>query len=80
MLVFRCDAARHADALADPGVAVVAMPCVGMLPPSFIDFVISRKHADGVLIAGCAEEDCYERLGDRWTEERIAQPEGPVPA
>ncbi len=53
------------------------MPCVGMLPPSFIDLVISRKHADGVLIAGCAEEDCFERLGDRWTEERIGSQRDP---
>ena len=77
VVVVRCAHAGNLDALADPGVAVLAMPCVGMLPPSFIDLVISRKHADGVLIAGCAEEDCYERLGDRWTEERIGSQRDP---
>jgi coenzyme F420-reducing hydrogenase delta subunit len=43
-----------------------------MLPPSFIDFLITRRHVDGVLLTGCRENDCYERLGARWTEDRIA--------
>ena len=77
VLVFRCAHAGNLGTLAGAGVAVVPMPCVAMLPPSFIDLVISRKHVDGVLIAGCAAEDCFERLGDRWTEERIASQRDP---
>jgi ferredoxin/coenzyme F420-reducing hydrogenase delta subunit len=78
VVVFRCAHAGHLEnTLADPGVAIVPMPCVAMLPPSFIDFVISRKHADGVLVAGCAEEDCFERLGNRWMDERIANQRDP---
>jgi ferredoxin/coenzyme F420-reducing hydrogenase delta subunit len=50
----------------------VEMPCVAMAPPSLIDYVISRKLADGVVIAGCAERSCYNRLGTAWTEQRIA--------
>jgi ferredoxin/coenzyme F420-reducing hydrogenase delta subunit len=50
----------------------VEMPCVAMAPPSLIDYVISRKLADGVAIAGCAERSCYNRLGVPWTEQRIA--------
>ena len=48
-----------------------------MLPPPFIDFVLSRGHADGVLISGCAEQDCFERLGDQFTEQRIANERDP---
>jgi hypothetical protein len=48
-----------------------------MLPPSFMDFVLSRHHADGVLISGCAGQDCFERLGDQWTEQRIANQRDP---
>jgi hypothetical protein len=48
-----------------------------MLPPPFIDFVLSRGHADGVLISGCAEHDCFERLGDQFTEQRIANQRDP---
>ena len=77
VVVFRCAHAGNLDTLANPGVAVVPMPCVAMLPPSFIDFVISRKHADGVLIAGCPEEDCFERLGNRWMDDRIANQRDP---
>ena len=48
------------------------MPCVAMAPPSLIDFIISRDLADGVVIAGCAERSCYNRLGVEWTKARVA--------
>ena len=48
------------------------MPCVAMMPPSLIDFVLSRDLADGVVVAGCAESACYNRLGIQWTEQRFA--------
>ena len=71
VLVFSCDKAG-ADVLHADGAQVVTMPCVGMLPPSFIDFSLSRKLADGVMLAGCAETDCYYRLGVEWTAQRVA--------
>ena len=43
-----------------------------MLPPSFVDFALSRNLADGVFLAGCAEGDCFFRLGEQWTRERLA--------
>jgi coenzyme F420-reducing hydrogenase delta subunit len=36
------------------------------------DFVLSRDLADGVVIAGCAESACFNRLGVAWTSQRIA--------
>jgi coenzyme F420-reducing hydrogenase delta subunit len=42
-----------------------------MLPLSFIDFIISGGHADGVFLTGCREGDCHHRLGIDWTEQRI---------
>ena len=71
VLVYACEHCG-ADTLDDSGAQVVKMPCVGMLPPAFIDFALSRDHADGVMLAGCAEGDCYFRLGDDWTNQRIA--------
>ena len=53
------------------------MPCVAMLPPSFIDFALSRDLADGVMLAGCGERDCYHRLGDEWTRQRMAAERDP---
>ncbi|VAW13929.1 Cytochrome b subunit of the bc complex [hydrothermal vent metagenome] len=50
----------------------VSLPCVAMAPPSLIDFILSRDMADGVVIAGCAERSCYNRLGVEWTKARVA--------
>jgi coenzyme F420-reducing hydrogenase delta subunit len=57
---------------ASHGDGVVRLPCVGMAPPSLIDFILSRDLADGVVVAGCAESACYHRLGVAWTEQRFA--------
>jgi ferredoxin len=77
VLVVACTRCGNVDALAGGAVGVIRMPCVGMLPPSFLDFAISRQLVDGVLIAGCAAGDCRERLGQRWTEARIANERDP---
>lgn len=72
VMVYACEHGAAAASLADAGVGVVTLPCVGMLPPSFVDFVQSRKLADGVFISGCREGGCYHRLGDQWTRQRVA--------
>jgi ferredoxin/coenzyme F420-reducing hydrogenase delta subunit len=77
VVVVGCAHDAGGAALADPETAVVALPCVGMLPPSFLDFVLSRRLAEGVLVSGCAEHDCYERLGDQWLRQRIANTRDP---
>lgn len=55
----------------------VLLPCVAMVPPSLIDYIISRGLADGVCIAGCAERECYNRLGGKWTKQRFARERDP---
>jgi quinol-cytochrome oxidoreductase complex cytochrome b subunit/coenzyme F420-reducing hydrogenase delta subunit len=76
VIVFACD---HSDAwqLEGNGVRVIALPCVGMLPPSFVDFTLSRNLAQGVMLAGSAENDCYHRLGNEWTLRRMARERDP---
>lgn len=71
ILVYACEHAGASMLEAD-GAKVVSLPCVGMLPPSFLDYSLSRKFADGVMLAGCAENACYHRLGDEWVRQRIA--------
>ncbi len=71
IMVFSCEAAG-AEPLERDDTRVVSMPCVGMLPPSFVDFALARNLADGVMIAGCAASDCHFRLGGEWTEQRLA--------
>ena len=70
VLVYAC---RRCGVDAKSGVdaEVITLPCIAMLPPSFIDFVLSRGLADGVALAGCAKEDCFYRLGETWMGQRI---------
>lgn len=72
IMVFGCINAGVAAASRSAGVGVVALNCTGQLPPSFIDYVISRKLADGVVIAGCSENGCHNRFGGKWTAQRLA--------
>ena len=38
-----------------------------------MDYALGQDGVDGVLITGCQSCDCFSRLGNRWTEERIAE-------
>lgn len=71
VLMFACDRS-NAELLEADGARVIKMPCIGMLPPAFVDFALSRKFADGVMLSGCAKGDCYHRLGNEWTMQRMA--------
>jgi coenzyme F420-reducing hydrogenase delta subunit len=53
------------------GTKVVTVRCMAHLQPSFLDFVLSRDHAEGVLLLGCEDGNCNYRLGAEWTEARI---------
>jgi coenzyme F420-reducing hydrogenase delta subunit len=71
VLAFTCGHGAPLGSAAD-GTATIRVPCVGMIPPSFVDYALTRRLADGVVFAGCTEKGCYERLGVQWTEQRIA--------
>jgi coenzyme F420-reducing hydrogenase delta subunit len=60
-----------------PEAGRIVLPCVAMAPPSLLDFIISRDLADGVCIAGCAERECWNRLGGEWMRERVARRRDP---
>jgi ferredoxin/coenzyme F420-reducing hydrogenase delta subunit len=72
LLVFGCRNGPGAASLDGRRMAYVALPCVAMLPPSFIDYALSRDLSEGVLLTGCYEGCCEQRLGQRWTEQRLA--------
>jgi quinol-cytochrome oxidoreductase complex cytochrome b subunit/coenzyme F420-reducing hydrogenase delta subunit len=72
VILYGCNQGPDLTKVQDPGVAVLTLPCIAMLPPSFLDFIITRRHADGVFLAGCAEGDCHYRLGIEWTQQRLA--------
>ena len=71
VIAIGCDHGVDLKGLAEQGVGIVRLPCTGMLPPPFIDYILSRDLADGVVLTGCAEEACQNRNGIAWTEARI---------
>jgi ferredoxin/coenzyme F420-reducing hydrogenase delta subunit len=75
VLVFACD--HGAIPATGETTGTVTVPCVGALPPSFIDYALSRNIADGVMLAGCADCNCHHRTGIDWTEARIARTRDP---
>ena len=68
IVVFGCDHGVELAAVRGPQ----CLACIGQLPPAFIDYVLSRELADGVLLTGCADGVCFNRFGIAWTEARLA--------
>lgn len=77
ILVFGCGEGVPLGGLEGPSVGVVRLACIGQLPPAFIDYVLSRDLADGVLLTGCAPNACHARFGIAWTEARLARTRDP---
>ena len=78
VLVFGCRGDRQLAELEEVGVSCIPIMCMGQLPPSYIDFALSRGHADGVMLLGCANGDCTYRFGADWTEQRLARQRDPM--
>jgi coenzyme F420-reducing hydrogenase delta subunit len=77
MVVFACAEAARAATLEDARTAVLDMRCIGMLPPSFIEYAL-RSGADGALLVSCREGECLYRLGAELTALRLAGERQPV--
>ena len=77
VIVFGCDNAADIGKLRSENVAVMSLPCTAMLPPSFLEYALRKYQVDGVFITGCRENDCYNRLGGMWTEQRLEREREP---
>lgn len=77
ILVFGCDHGVPLKGFDQENVASVSLRCIGQLPPAFIDYALSRRMADGVIVTGCADNSCHARFGTRWTDARIARERDP---
>jgi ferredoxin/coenzyme F420-reducing hydrogenase delta subunit len=77
VLVFGCDHGVTGAAFESEGIGAVSLPCIAMLPPAFVDYVLSRDLADGVFLTGCSATGCYNRLGVRWMDGRMARERDP---
>ncbi len=80
-LVFTCD--RHAahgaktyltdghEAIAtETAVEVIALPCVGTLPPDLLVRSLEAG-ADDIQVIGCPPDDCSNREGNLWESQRL---------
>lgn len=71
VMVIGCEHGISAKKFTSDSRSGIDLPCVAMLPPSFIDYALSKDLADGVAIIGCREGSCQYRLGPQWTEDRL---------
>ncbi len=60
-----------------PNVRVLALPCIGMVHPRFIERAL-RQGAEGVFLCGCRMGDCRYREGNTWLEARLSGLRPPV--
>ncbi len=71
VVIFGCDQGARIDSLADAHTIPFSLACIGMLPPSFVEYAL-RDGAAAVVVTGCRARGCEFRLGAQWTEERLA--------
>ena len=76
--VFSCAHGPQVENLNLPNVVGIRLPCIAALPPSYIDYALSRGLAAGVFLTGCRKEDCYHRFGVDWMEDRLAGERDPA--
>jgi len=70
ILLVGCEHSADIRKHSRPDVAPLIVPCVGMLPPSFIEHALCNGAA-AVLLTGCRQGDCYYRLGGSWLRDRL---------
>jgi coenzyme F420-reducing hydrogenase delta subunit len=77
VLLIGCDHGGQLAGFTGKDRAAVSLPCTAALPPSFIDYALSRNLADGIVITGCREGNCHNRFGITWMTERLARRRDP---
>ncbi|NNL96502.1 MAG: 4Fe-4S binding protein [Xanthomonadales bacterium] len=77
VLVFSCAWQKQANLGDASDTAVISLTCMAQLPPAFLDFILSRGHADGILLLGCGSDACTYRLGAEWTSLRLHRQRDP---
>ncbi len=77
IIIFGCDHGIDVSIFERSDTAGVSLLCIGMLPPTLIEYAL-KKGADGVMICGCREGDCFYRFGNRWIRQRLAGKRKPI--
>ena len=70
ILVYGCEHGLDVRRLECDDTRCIPLICSGMLPPTLVEYAL--KHgADGVMVTGCRENDCFYRFGNRWMNMRF---------
>lgn len=77
VLVVGCDHGVSVGDNKSTQITGLSLPCIGMLPPSFVDFILARDLADGIVLASCPPTQCFHRSGSEWTLQRLARVRDP---
>ena len=70
IIAFGCAHGLDVETLHEPDVTGYNLLCIGLLPPSFVEYAL-RAGAAGVVVSGCAEGACEFRLGNELTAQRL---------
>lgn len=71
ILAFGCEHGLNVERLEREDTRGIRLICSGMLPPTLVEYAL-KLGADGVMVVGCRQNDCYFRFGNRWTRLRFA--------
>ncbi len=77
ILVFGCEHGLDVGSLERDDTRGIRLICSGMLPPTLVEYAL-QLGADGVMVTGCRDNDCYFRFGNRWTRRRFAGERKPI--
>ena len=78
IMLYGCHHGSVVERLESGSVTTISMPCSALVPPAFIDYVLRKDLAEGVIISGCCVGDCHYRLGNTWLDPRFAQDRMPI--
>ena len=71
ILVYGCEHGLDVNRLPRNDTVGIRLICSGMLPPTLVEYAL-KQGADGVMVIGCRENDCYFRFGNRWLKARFS--------
>ncbi len=71
ILVYGCEHGLDVTRLQRDDTRGIRLICSGMLPPTLVEYAL-KQGADGVMVVGCRQNDCYFRFGNRWLLARFA--------
>jgi ferredoxin/coenzyme F420-reducing hydrogenase delta subunit len=77
IIVFGCEHGLNVDRLKRDDTRGIKLMCSGMLPPTLVEYTL-KQGADGVMVTGCRQNDCFFRFGNSWTRLRFGGERKPI--